>query len=207
LVEKPELLYVGDPLCSWCWGFAPSLRELRSRHADRFRFRLLVGGLRTGEHALPLDETLRRYLSHAWREVERRSGQPFDHGFLERATFVYDTEPACRAVVAARRLDPEGVFEFNESLQEAFYARGEDPTNVETFVSVARARGLDERSFRDELVSEATVRETRADFERARDLGVLGFPTTLLRTASELRLVASGFLPPDELLRRVEGPV
>ncbi len=198
--DPPELIYVGDPLCSWCWGFAPSLRTLRLKHPDRFRYRLIVGGLRTGSSAPRLDEQVRAYLAGAWKEVERRSGQPFNHSFLETADFVYDTEPACRAVVAARRLAPDRVFEYNEALQDAFYHRSLDPTKLETFLTIAREQGLpQEDAFRTTFHSEEIHRETREDFDKARALGVHGFPTLLVRANGSTQTIASGWLPPEAL--------
>ena len=196
---RPELIYVGDPLCSWCWGFAPSLRSLRLRHPDRFRYRILLGGLRTGASAVQVDEKVRSYLAGAWKEVERRSGQPFNHSFLETADFVYDTEPACRAVVAARHLAPDRVFEYNEALQDAFYHRSLDPTKLETFLTIAREQGLSEETFQTTFHAEEVHRETREDFDKARALGVHGFPTLLVRTNASTQTITSGWLPPEAL--------
>ena len=195
----PELIYVGDPLCSWCWGFAPSLRTLRLKHPDRFRYRILLGGLRTGAAALKVDDKVRSYLAGAWKEVERRSGQPFNHSFLETADFVYDTEPASRAVVATRRLAPDRVFEYNEALQDAFYHRSLDPTKLETFLVIAREQGLQEEAFRTTFLAEDVERETRKDFDEARALGVHGFPTLLVRTNGSTQTITSGWLPPEAL--------
>jgi putative protein-disulfide isomerase len=204
-----ELVYIGDPLCSWCWGFAPSLRLAREAFASKLRFTILVGGLRTGDAAHPLGEPLRGYLRQAWREVEKRSGQPFDFAFLDRDGFLYDTEPACRAVVTARRLRPDTffAFDYNETLQDAFYRRGMDPTAMQTFLDVASELGLDQGEFRRTFEDLDTLRETRSDFEAARSLGAAGFPTTLLRLAgrSAPLIVARGWLPPQELLHAVEN--
>jgi putative protein-disulfide isomerase len=196
---RAELIYVGDPLCSWCWGFAPSLRKLRLSYPDRFRYRLVVGGLRTGSSAPSLDADMRAYLAQAWREVERRSGQPFTFDFLETADFVYDTEPACRAVVAVRRLAPDRVFDYNEGLQDAFYHRSLDPTTLDTFVTVAREHGLDVDAFQETFDSEDARRETREDFDRARMMGVHGFPSLVIRDDGTTQTVTRGWLPPEAL--------
>ncbi len=196
----PEVIYVGDPLCSWCWGFAPSLSKLRESHPERFHYRLMVGGLRTGANAQPLTDELRAYLASAWRQVEQSSAQPFDHTFLRRADFIYDTEPACRAVVTARRLAPAKVFDYNEALQGAFYQHGLDPTKVETFVGIARELELDEKQFEAGFHSEEVSLETQQDFDRARELGVHGFPALLVRDGASVTGVTRGFLPPDRLI-------
>ena len=52
------------------------------------------------------------YIRNAWTQVNGATGQPFDFAFLERDGFVYDTEPACRAVVTVRRMMPKLALAF-----------------------------------------------------------------------------------------------
>jgi len=42
-----ELIFIIDPMCSWCWGFHPVIEELRQKYTDTYKFSLVVGGLRT----------------------------------------------------------------------------------------------------------------------------------------------------------------
>jgi putative protein-disulfide isomerase len=51
-----ELVYVGHPMCSWCWGFAPVLERLID--ALRVPIAVIVGGLRPGPAAAPLDDRM-----------------------------------------------------------------------------------------------------------------------------------------------------
>ena len=46
--EKPHLLYVADPMCSWCYGFSPVIGAVAGHFGDRLPVRLLMGGLRAG---------------------------------------------------------------------------------------------------------------------------------------------------------------
>jgi len=40
--------YIADPMCSWCWGFAPIIEKIRERYSDRLNFGLMLGDLRPG---------------------------------------------------------------------------------------------------------------------------------------------------------------
>ncbi|MCZ6504367.1 MAG: DsbA family protein, partial [Actinobacteria bacterium] len=75
-----KLIYVGDPMCSWCWGFAPEIESL----ADEYPVEVVVGGLRPGPSAQPLDDRMAASLRHHWVEVSERTNQPFDTAFLGR---------------------------------------------------------------------------------------------------------------------------
>ena len=37
LPTDAEFVYVGDPMCSWCWGFAPVLDQLAGHYAIPIR--------------------------------------------------------------------------------------------------------------------------------------------------------------------------
>lgn len=100
-----RLIYLGDPMCSWCWGIAPELDRLSSQVA--LPFDVVVGGLRPGPSADRMNASTAARLADHWRHVEARSGQPFDFSILDDHTWTYDTEPACRAVVTMRRIDPD----------------------------------------------------------------------------------------------------
>jgi putative protein-disulfide isomerase len=67
-----EFVYVGDPMCSWCWGFAPALELLVARYS--LPVRVIVGGLRTGPAAPVLDGTMRAFLAH----LVKKAGLPTD---------------------------------------------------------------------------------------------------------------------------------
>ena len=101
--------------------------------------------------------------------------------------------------VAARQLAPDRVFEFNEALQEAFYHRSLDPTELATFLTIAREQGLSEERFQATFGSDEVHRETQEDFDEARALGVHGFPTLLVRANGSTQKITSGWLPPEAL--------
>ena len=93
-----ELVYFADPMCSWCYGFAPVVAAVEQQFRGRLPLRLVMGGLRAGQ-TRPMRDADKEYIRDAWTRVNAASGQPFDFAFFEREGFVYDTEPACRAVV------------------------------------------------------------------------------------------------------------
>lgn len=203
-----RLLYIGDPMCSWCWGFAPVLRRARD-HYD-VDLEIVVGGLRPGAAARPLDPVLRAHLEHHWTQVEQASGQPFNRATLQRSGWLYDTEPACRAVVAVRRRAPERLFEMFELFQGAFYRDAIDITDPKAIAELVAGAGLDPEGFIAEMHSDAVGEETYRDFALVRRFGVQGFPALLLFEGETLKLHLSGyrpFAPLAELFDRARVPL
>jgi putative protein-disulfide isomerase len=55
---KASLICVGDPMCFWCYGFAPELTAVKEQWQDSLNFEIIVGGLRPDENHM-LDANLK----------------------------------------------------------------------------------------------------------------------------------------------------
>ena len=206
-----HLIYIADPLCSWCYGFGPELAKVLDRHPDT-ELDLVMGGLRPFNREAP-SAAFKSMLRGHWEHVARASGLAFDPAVLDREGFVYDTEPPCRAVVTARQLDPARAFDFMKAVQLAFYRDARDVTDAGVLADVAAESGYDRDAFAAAFASEAMREETARDFERSRSLGVSGFPTLGVGHGAQIYLVTSGFVTDDvlehrlaEIERRVAAP-
>ncbi len=198
-----ELIYVGDPMCSWCWGFAPVLDQLDARYT--IPLRTVVGGLRPGPSAEPLDDDLRGFLAHHWEQVEEASGQRFDTGGLDRDGWVYNTELPCSAVVTMRNLNEKATLPFFARLQRAFYAERVDITDHAVYPAMLEGFDVDAERFLELLGSEEIKQETWADFEYARTMSATGFPTLVVRDGEQFSVATRGFLPYERLEPTLTG--
>ena len=196
-----EFVYVGDPMCSWCWGFAPVLDRLDTDY--EIPIRTVVGGLRPGAAAQPLDDGAKRMIAHHWHQVEEASGQPFDHSFFDRDDWVYDTELAAVAVVAMRQLDEKVTLPFFVRLQQAFYTEGVDLTDPSVYPALVSGFDVDAARFVELLAADETKQAAYGDFAQARRFGIAGFPTLLLREDAAHHVVTYGYAPID----RIEEPL
>jgi putative protein-disulfide isomerase len=175
---NPHLIYFTDPMCSWCWGFAPTLMAIRSRYGDVLPIQLILGGLRPGTTD-PMHERAKASTRSHWEHVTEASGQPFDFSFFEREGFVYDTDPAARAVVIMRRHQPQLALDFLERVQRAFYAENQDVTDPAVLADLAAAFGADRGAFLAEHASDAVKQETYRDYAVSQRAKVTGFPTLI----------------------------
>ncbi|NNG05614.1 MAG: DsbA family protein [Inquilinus sp.] len=200
-----QLIYFADPMCSWCWGFSPAIETVAARFGERLPVRLILGGLRPGTTEI-MDDAARRMIRGHWEHVREASGQPFDFAFFEREGFVYDTEPACRAVVAARRLDPARAMPLLKRLHHAFYAENADVTDRDVLCGLAESIGLDRAAFAEAYDSGETLTETRTDFAIAYNAGITGFPTLIVGSEAEgFAAVSRGYQPGERIEALIEG--
>lgn len=195
---RARLLYVMDPMCSWCWGFAPVLESLAEQAAAAdVGLELVMGGLR--REAVAIDAASRvRYLGY-WQAVNASTGQLFNFNDGLPEGLVYDTEPACRALVTARALAPELVWPLNQLIQRAFYTQGVDVTRASVLVDLAERAGIPRIVFAEAFDSAAQRAATAADVSWVQDLGIAGFPTLLAERNGQMALLTNGYQPLDVL--------
>ena len=156
------------------------------------QFKLVMGGLRPGTEK-PLDEQMKEALKHHWQDVEKISEQPVDYGFFDREGFIYDTGPACRAVVTMRYLRPEVEFEMAEAVQSAFYAQNQDVTEPAVLAAIALQFGVEEDVFLEKFSTQEMQEKTQQDFLIARHLQANAFPSLYLLNGTSLHLLSRGY--------------
>lgn len=201
---EPVLWYVADPMCSWCWGFAPVVDAIKEQFGERVKLALLLGGLRPYTRD-PMPPAQREEILHHWHQVHARSGQPFAFEGAMPPGFVYDTEPASRAVVAMAEIDPSKTFAMFKSIQRAFYAEQKDVTQAVVLAGLASGLEVSPESFLPVFQSAAAAERTRGHFQRAQQLGVRGFPALILQRPAGYNLLAAGWQPFEELQPKIEG--
>jgi len=195
---QQHLIYFADPMCSWCWGFSTVIDNILHSFSGRLSVRLVMGGLRPGESE-PMSEDDKARTRLHWQQVEAASGQTFNFDFFQRKAFVNNTEPACRAVVAARRLVPENAVSMLKALQTAFYKENQDVTNPKEIINIAASQGFDVDTFSAEFEDIDTMDDTRADFWFAQNSGINSFPTLVAVQKDQYQAVTIGFSPWEEV--------
>ncbi|MGB1040708.1 MAG: DsbA family protein [Flavobacteriales bacterium] len=188
--EENSLIYIGDTLCSWCYGFAPELDKFIANHPE-LKLRMVQGGLRPfGKEML---HDMKDFLQSHYTEIENRTGQPFDKQMFEKDNFVVDTEPASRAVVVCRMMNPEKELDFFKAVQVAFYTQTKNINELSTFIEVAESLGLDTEKYAELFNSEEAKYATKTDFQLSSEMGVKGFPSVILKLNGQFFMISNGY--------------
>ncbi len=203
-MNPPLLMYFADPMCSWCWGFSPVIGAIKQGFEGRLNIALMLGGLRPGMRD-PLTAQLRDEILHHWHEVHKMTGQDFAFEGALPEGFVYDTEPASRAVISLAEHKPKATLDYFQAVQGAFYTRSLDVTRPDILAQLAGEQGVEPEDFMTSFDSKAMREKTRMHFQRSRQLGVRGFPTLILQKDSDYHLLTQGFSPLEALHERIEA--
>lgn len=188
--EENSLIYVGDTLCSWCYGFAPELDRFITNHPE-LKLRMVQGGLRP--YGTEMLHDMKDFLQSHYTEIEKRTGQPFAKDLFDKENFVVDTEPASRAVVVCRIMAPNKELDFFKAVQHAFYLETQNINKVETFLEVAKKLGLDIDKYAELFESEEAKYATKTDFQLSSEMGVKGFPSVILKIKGMFYMISNGY--------------
>lgn len=189
-----RMVYIMDPLCSWCWGFSPVFEALSALAVKQgVAVEWVAGGLRQEQR--PMDDAGRARTLGYWQQVHQSTGQPFDlaNGLPDR--FVYNTEPVCRALVVARQLDATRVADLVRRIQSAFYEQRQDVTRADVLLELVEQAGLSKQKFALAFDTDTAHAVNAADKQWAENLGISGFPTVLVQHNGLWALLTNGYQP------------
>jgi putative protein-disulfide isomerase len=205
-----KLIFVADPMCSWCYGFGKELSALTKAHAD-LPLEIRVGGVDAGDTSI-MTEEMKQFRLGQWARVEAASGLDFNRqSFMALDNFVYDSEPVCRAIVTAREMAPGiDLLSVFRRVQEAFYVHGLNTTDGEVLATVtakamaAAGVNISSDQFHEHWSSTSAKRRTQEDFLEVRSWGVNRFPALILECNGQLSSVSPGYASAMELQRNLE---
>lgn len=190
--QKPKILYVADPLCSWCYGFQKVIDQVLDKYKDKTNFEVLVGGMGT-ENKKVITADFAQTLQLHWAEVNEETGQKFDPKVLKTKGLVFNSEPICRAIVTAKSMDSTKGIQVHKALQTAFFAENKNVTQLSEIQPYIAKLGLDTALFAQKYVSEEIRLATQKEFDRVEKNGITGFPVLLLVSDKKTVVITDGY--------------
>ena len=179
-MKNAKLIYIHDPMCSWCWGFKPILQQLLASLPENIKVIRTLGGL-AADSDLPMPEEMQRFLQQTWQVIQGKiPGTEFNFDFWANCAPRRSTYPACRGVIAARRQGAKYDEEMTHAIQTAYYLDAKNPSDDSTLIELAESIGLDSGEFEGALNSTSTRRVLADEIDFSRKLGVQGFPSLML---------------------------
>lgn len=205
-MEKPELIYIYDAYCGWCFGFSPVMLKLQEENKGKLNVSVLSGGMVTGEQVGPLGEK-REYIKQAYPKVEEFTGVKFGESFqelLERDDQINNSLQPAIALAAVRDMKSSVALEFAHSIQSARFKYAKDLTKMSTYTELLPNFGIDESSFILKYKDEKYERRAQEEFQLVQQWGITGFPTLLYRQGDEARVLTQGYQAFEPLQEMIE---
>ena len=179
--RSQTLIYIHDPMCSWCWGFRPVWQQVQRAVAGKLDVRYVLGGL-AADTDEPMPEEMRLNIIDNWRRIQREiPGTEFNYDFWTVCSPRRSTYPACRAIIACRMQQPALENEMLLLIQQAYYLQAKNPSELDVLAALAEQLGLDRRQFVDDIQSEACQNILSGEIELCREINISSFPSLVLK--------------------------
>lgn len=201
---KVKLYYVHDPMCSWCWGYKPTLELLKQQLPSSIEFEYLMGGL-APDSDVPMPLEMQQKLQSIWHQIEEQLGTEFNHEYWTTCQPVRTTYPACRAVIAAGFQDR--YQEMLEAIQHAYYLRAMPPHDVDTHQQLAEELRLDLPLFINDLNGKVVEEEFDDQLSLSRSLEVHSYPSLVLQVNDSYFPVAVDYQSTEPTLKVIREKI
>lgn len=199
---KKRLYYIHDPMCAWCYAFAPTLNTIKENLDDDFEVVYIPGGL--APHTMePMAQEMRERIESYWYQITKVVGTKFNHAFWTKCTPRRSTYLSCQASIAARLQEKE--YAMIEAIQEAYYQRAMNPSDEDTLITLAKELKLDVEKFTHDLTSDETIEIFNDDLNKRRKMGVNSFPTLILQYKKELYPISIEYNQPKIMLSHIKN--
>jgi len=200
-----RLYYVHDPMCSWCWGFRPCWEKIRFNLPENIELRYLLGGL-SPDSQEPMPTTMQQDIAGYWRKIQQTiPGTEFNFDFWDNCIPKRSTYPACRAVIAARKQDPQVELAMIEAIQKAYYLEAKNPSDDDTLIALAENLGLDNTRFKQDLNANETQQELEREIQFGRHIGAQGFPSLILENEGHYQRIPIDYNQPGVSLALINS--
>lgn len=197
--NRPALIYIMDPMCSWCWAFRPVLADIRAAFPELGYYTLAGGLAADSDQPMPLGQ--QQQIALTWKRIETTVGTDFNHDFWRLCRPRRSTYPACRALLLARKEGKED--EMIRAIQHAYYLEAKNPSDVDTLSYCAHAIGMDADEFENQLAADLMKQELEQELEITHQLGVRSFPTVLLKRGSLWSEIPLDYLSSDPMVSSI----
>ena len=197
------LYYVHDPMCSWCWGFNETLKELIEMLPNNLKLVKLLGGLaKDSDEAMP--EQMQQYLQNTWHKIEQQiPGVSFNYDFWKLNHPRRSTYPACRAVLAAGLQQENKKDAMILAIQQAYYQQAKNPSNISVLLGLAHEIGLDYQHFEKDLISDRVNQMLLKEIARVRSMDVISFPSLVLDFAGNQTRIEVDYQNVQKMLDKI----
>jgi putative protein-disulfide isomerase len=202
---QDTLFYVHDPMCSWCWGFEPSRREIFTAVSKKLQIRSLLGGL-APDTDKPMPDEMRSMLQQTWKRIEKKiPGTHFNFDFWEKCSPRRSTYPANRAVIAARFQGDEFDQKMTGRIQQAYYLEARNPSDNSTLIELAKEIDLDTEQFSEQLEAVTTQEILMEEIQLSRQMQMNSFPSLAVYRSGELKHITLNYTDPRSMIMEIEN--
>ena len=194
------LYYVLDPMCSWCYGFAPTWKKVLNNLSKDIKIVYVHGGLAPHSNE-PMSLDIQNMLQNIWKQIENEVGASFNYDFWTKCKPRRSTYLACQASMSARLQGKE--YEMIQAIQELYYQKASNPSERDTLEIAANNINLDMERFKTDLESQEVISLFEEDLNRRRKLKINSFPSLVFKYKNNYFPIKITYNNHEEILKQI----
>lgn len=196
------LYYVHDPMCAWCYAFAPTFEKIKENLAPNIKIEYVPGGLAPHTNE-PMPQFMREKIESIWYQIEEVVGTKFNHDFWTKCTPRRSTYLSCQASLAAKEQGKEE--QMIKAIQEAYYLKAMNPSDEDIMIQLAINLDFDVKKFKESLNSEETIENFNEKLNLRRKLHLNSFPSLAIKYKKEVYPINIKYNEPEAVLKQIEN--
>ena len=197
------LFYIHDPMCSWCYAFDATLKQIEILLPGSIGLKKIVGGL-APDTDIPMPEQLRCSIQSTWKQIEKTVPHiHFNFEFWNKNQPFRSTYPSCRAVLAAKKQSPDFENKMIQQIQWAYYENAENPSLDETLMYCAKRAGLNMELFIKDYSGQMIEDELQNEIQFTRELGVSSYPSLRLEIDKQIVPISIDYKNSQSILKQI----
>ncbi len=203
------LIYCYDPMCSWCWGFKPTWKALQkalepSIESGELSINTMLGGLAVDSND-PMPTQMQTMLQGTWERIANQLGTEFNFDFWTLCQPRRSTYPACRACFVARDHNLES--DMLQAIQEAYYLKAKNPSDIDTLSHCAEHIGLNPIEFQKAMQHTKDQGLLEKEINSARNLELNSFPSLAVLKGDKLVHIPLDYTDINSMLNNIKAAI
>jgi putative protein-disulfide isomerase len=206
-VDRYDIVYYTDPLCSWSWAFQPHWEKLLAEYKDVISVRYCMGGLIESwqsYHDAENSVSKSIQMGPLWMQVSHIANVPID-------STIWVKDPpassylACTAVKCAAMQSHVAGEQYLRMLRTAVMLHGRNIAKQSVLVAIAGElaatdTSLDVERFRADLVNGTGVKAFTADLQEVRYRNISRFPSLAISNSTGKGVLITGYRPYENVI-------
>ena len=198
------LYYFHDPMCSWCYGFNPTLQKLKALLPKEIEFIQVLGGL-APDTTDPMPEELQQRLQSNWNAIIKKiAGTQFNFDFWTECQPVRSTYQSCRAVLCAKNISEELENKMIEQIQRAYYQQAKNPSLTEVLIECAEIIGIETNEFTTNIASDEIEQQLQDEIKFGQSMNVNAYPSLKLKADQSIWPITVDYNDADIMLNEID---
>jgi len=194
-MEKKDIIYVFDAHCGWCYGFSDVILHFSEKHKNEYNFKVLSGGLITGERVGPIG-AMSDYILKAIPNLEKTTGMKVGQAYidvLKDGTRVQNSLIPAKALCVLKEMLPNQEIMLAHKVQELQFVEGKNLQDQVTYIDLCNDLGLSADDFLKKFESSDYEQKAQQEFAQSSAWGIRGFPAVVLDRGDTLLAMSNGY--------------